>query len=787
MRQKRQLAIPVLLLLASLFLYLRYGAILTASPNQVIQGYGDGFNAYNLITWHAKYDSTYTAFEGMAYPYGDHVTIAAATPLLSNSLKFLKAIGLDLTDYAVPILHYSILFSYLVCAIFLYLIFSRLALPPWYSIIIAIALTFLSPQSERIFGHLGLAHVYAIPATIYFLMRFDEKPSWSRSICLMLCLLLNSLIQFYFFAIIAFLIGIFYFFTFLKKTKTAGFSQQDFWFYTKHFSIQVLVPFLLFQWWLAQYEVPDRPLKPYGYTIFISYWEGLFLSLRMPYYQWINDHIIKIREVNFEGLAYAGIVAFVVFLRMLYHWLRHFFQQSFFQKLAVIPKEQGLSPTESSLFKGLKEWVYDDADFLRRLFATAFVLVLFSFGLPFVIPKLEFLLDYSGPLKQFRSVGRFSWIFYYVINIIAFTYLYRRFWHKGKWGKVAIGLALAFLIYESWQFNHSRPYAMESIEEWKEGKSFTETTDIDFSKFQTVLPIPYFNVGTDNFSVDLRGYIQQKSLTLSMQTGLPSMASMGNRSSITRAYKLFQAAAEPYRIPTVLNDFKDELPILLMVDTNNLWQYSHLIEATNFLAQKDALRFYEMPLTSFQTRIDNVKQRIQAELQNDTLYALNGFLSTDSIPYFIYKNFDEQSASDQYKGTGALELNISQAQSILKEKLPNAQKGDTWLVSFWCNLKAYPKATTFVKIKEFHPTTNAFLSEEIPQIRNFIPVMDNNYWALFEFPLKIRESGLIEISLFHKDIKNQTFLLDELLIRRGNVHLYNTDNQLVKDNRWYEF
>ncbi len=793
MRQKRQLGLLTLLLLTSFFLYLRYGAILTASQDQVIQGYGDCFNAYNLVTWHAKYDSTCTAFEGMAYPYGDHVTIASAIPLLSNGLKFFKMVGLDLTDYAIPALHYSILFSYLICAIFLYLIFSRFALPPWYSIILAIALTLMSPQSERIFGHLGLAHAYAIPMTLYFLMLFDEKPRWWVSICLMLTVVLTSLIQFYFFAITAFLIGIFYFFSFLKKVKLAKndtgkwvFPQKAFWLYASHFTVQVLLPFLIFQWWLVQYEVPNRPTKPYGFTIFVSYWEGLFLSLRMPYYQWINDHIIKIREVNYEGLAYTGLVAFVVFLRMLYHWLRHFFKKSFFQKLAVIPKEKALSPTESVLFKGLKKWIYDDADFLRRLFATAFVLVLFSFGLPFVLPELEFLLDYSGPLKQFRSVGRFNWIFYYVLNIIAFVYLYRRFWHKGKWGKIVIGLALVLLIYESWQFNHSRPYTMDSVEELQRGKSFLETTDINFSRFQAVLPVPYFNVGTDNFAVNVRGLIQQKSLVLSMQTGLPSMASMGNRSSVTRAYKLFQTVAEPYRVPAILADFKDKRPILLMVDTNYLQQHTHLIEASNFLAQKNALHFYEMPLSAFQTRIDRLKQAIRRELKNDSLYALNSFLSTDSIPYFVYKNFDGQPASDQYKGIGALELNISRKQAIFKGKLPNAQKGDTWLVSFWCNLKAYPAATTFVNIKEFDPVTNATLSKEIPQIRHFIPVMDNNYWALFEFPLKIRGNGVIEITLLQKDMKTQPFFLDELLIRRANIHLYKSDNQLVKNNRWYD-
>ena len=118
----------------------------------------------------------------MGYPYGEHVTIASTIPLISNVLKFLKSVGLDVTDYSIPILHYSMLFSYLICAIFLYLIFARLAIPPWFNIIVSIGLTMMSPQAERLFGHYGLAHLYAIPATIYFLMRFDERPIGGRAL-----------------------------------------------------------------------------------------------------------------------------------------------------------------------------------------------------------------------------------------------------------------------------------------------------------------------------------------------------------------------------------------------------------------------------------------------------------------------------------------------------------------------------------------------------------------------------------------------------------------------------
>jgi hypothetical protein len=791
LRQKKQLGLLLVILLSCIVLYIRFGSILTAAPHQVIQGYGDAFNAYNLVTYHAKYDPTYTAFEGMAYPYGDHVTIASAIPLLSNSFKFLKAMGLDLTDYSVPFLHYSMLFSYIVCAVFLYLIFYRLALPPWFSIPLAIAITFLSPQTERLFGHYGLAHLYAIPATIYFLMRFDEKPSWWASIGLFLTVLLTSLIQFYFFAITAFMIGAFYFFSFISKMRIVNngkkewhFPKSAFFKYALHFSFQVLLPYLLFLWWFAQYEVPNRPDKPYGYTLFITYWEGLFLSLRMPYYEWIDQHLIPIRKVNFEGLAYTGLVAFGVFLTMVVFWFRHFFRQSFFKKLSFHSADKAGTPSDSELefTKGLDNLVYNDADFLRRLFAMAFVLLLFSFGLPFSIPSLEFLLDYAGPLKQFRSVGRFNWIFYFVLNIIAFTYLFRVFKDKKLW----LAIPLLLLVYESWQFNHARRFSMDSVGAFKSKTYYKDKTGIDFSKYQAVLPIPYFNVGTDNFNAKVHGRIQQSSLTLSMETGLPLLASMGNRSSVSRAYKLFQTLAEPYQVPSIFEDFKNSKPLLLMVDTSFTANFPNLDEGTTFLTEVNAMRYYELPLAAYQKRVNNRKREIQQVLAQDSLlFEKEGFLSRDSNNYFIYKNFDAEKASQQYRGSGGLALNIATEQILFKEKLTHFKKGERAIISFWCDLSKYPAATTFANIKLYHPETQALLWNFKPQVRYLIPVMDNNGWCLFELPIELPESeSILEIGLWNKEMKKSPFFVDELIIRKASTDIY--QKPLFKNNRWYE-
>ena len=106
----------ILVILMGVLLYLRFPDMLPTGHGKVIEPYGDGYKAYTVIAFHAKYDSTYSLFEGMNYPYGEHVVPAATQPIISNTLKLLRTWGWDFTDNVKDIIHYSILLSLLLCA-----------------------------------------------------------------------------------------------------------------------------------------------------------------------------------------------------------------------------------------------------------------------------------------------------------------------------------------------------------------------------------------------------------------------------------------------------------------------------------------------------------------------------------------------------------------------------------------------------------------------------------------------------------------------------------------------
>ena len=77
------------------------------------------------------------------------------------------------------------------------------------------------------------------------------------------------------------------------------------------------------------------------------------------------------------------------------------------------------------------QYLFTEKDLgIITLLLSSIVLLLISFGLPFVIKGMEGFLSWTGPFRQFRSVGRFSWVFYYSIHLVLAISIYRFFKDK---------------------------------------------------------------------------------------------------------------------------------------------------------------------------------------------------------------------------------------------------------------------------------------------------------------------------------------------------------------------
>lgn len=753
----------LLLLPAILIIVLRFFEFFQTPNSRLIERWGDGLKNYTNVWYHVEHDSSYTAFEGMNYPYGDHLVMVDGQPLLANTLKWMDRNMLDVGDYTLGTIHFAMLLSVLGACWLLYLIFRRLQLPILYAVPLAIAITFLAPQMNRMTSHYGLAQVMALPAVLYLLLRFDRRPRLWISIALMGVVLAFSLIHLYFLLLLGGAIGAFLllrFFYHLRWRSLPG--------YALHATIQLIIPALLLFYWIEWTDpIEARNPNPWGFFAYRAYPEGVFTSMRMPYFRWIDQSLVDIRNLNGEARNYVGLVGGVVFLLLFFSWALARFRRA---PVMIEHERRG---------------------FLNKLFISALLVLLFSFGLPFIIPGLEGLLDYTGPVRQFRSIGRFSWYFYFAINIVAFVWLYawsRQAWRRRKGWFFA---ALAVLVTEAALFSIRLDVALEDFPQLENGLKLTEL-QIDYDDYQAVVTAPHFNLGSGNFWWEPEGFILHHTAMLGVRTGLPTTSAMLGRTALDHTLQQLQLVTPPYRRPRILDSFPDRRPLLLLWDKLELAKesdkYAHLNEASNLLFEERRLKIYELSLASFETRIRRRVARIQHEIETaDTLYTLNGLQSTDSVLNFVYQPMEEGPSGRAYYGKGGRKARLGDADPLYEGPLPAMAVDSQYVLQLWFDASQPLAARTRLELEEFRPRDGQILQRKSNVLDHMAKVFDSNGWAMIEWPLRRREArSHLRVRLYNGDLGDPFISVDELLIRPVRIDLYRqAEDVLWKNNLWF--
>jgi hypothetical protein len=760
----------LLILLTGITIYARFhDTFLQFGEKKMVEVWGDGLKTYTNTIYHVRYDSTYSYFNGMNYPFGEHIMAATELPGLAILVKFIDAHISQLSDaQIIDSVHLTLMLSMLLCSLFIYLIFNQLGIPWWFSIPMAIAITFMGPQTMRMKGHFGLGVLFVLPMIFYLLLQFEQKKKWKWSVWMALAVFISAQFHFYFFGIVAATILIylsvscvFNIFRTYQPQKLKIVSK-----YILHFAIMVGIPLLFFYFWMIFNDpVTDRSPKPFGFLHYRANWEGIFLMRELPFYDWINDHLIKIRPTQFEGRIYIGMVATAFCLWVFLKWS--------FQKFK----------------KGLFPFYINQQPYLYSLFFAGFLLVLFACAFPFSITGLEFLVDYTGPLQQFRSVGRFGWVFYFAINIIAVIVLYQTLssWKNQKWATALSLLIFVVFAYEAFQVSFLKKYTLQEVPYFNDDQPFNEIEGIDFSRYQAILPLPYFNVGSNNFEKSANGFATQRSFVMSAQTGLPITTAMMTRTSRNQTYKQWQLISKPFQRPVIFDEYTSEKPILLIwykkmkpVDVAN---YDHLRKGAKLIFEKKSVALYELPLSIFEERIEQTKTEILEEISTDSLHQVGTFLSTDSTENFVYQDFELRKVEKPFSGTGAFEGIANQNNILFERSFPNQTKDAPYTISFWTFLNQDRFGVAiFLEIEEIDQN-----GKTIQELKKYLgkeaKVFNTNGWVLSEFTFKPKSAeSSVRLNVRWNKIEAETIWVDDFLIRPSKVDIYKKGNNRIWKN-----
>jgi hypothetical protein len=732
-------------------------------PNQTYFGAGgDGLQAYYNAIYHVKYDNSYWKFNGMNYPYGEQVFFTGCQPLVTNILKLFHIL-----NYTVAVINIIMLSSIVLSALFLYLIFKHLRLPYLYAAIASTAIAFLSPQIDRLGGHYSLTYQFAIPLFLLLLLKFYKSPTLKKSFIIAILVFFMAGTHFYFYGLFA-IISVFYF-AVLFCCKEGKFSNLKLT--LKHFFIQLAFPFILIQILILFIdEVNDRTHLPYGYFEYISNMSGVF-STQGRIYSPILELLFKPTYPEWEGWAYIGIVSVIVSMFLLVFPLWIFYKRQ------------------------LSIFLANDNKIIIAFLAAAIIALLLAFGYPFNIKHLEFLFDYSGPLKQLRGIGRFTWVFYYVINIIAF-YVIANWATKQKTilKFTLLSIPLILVCYDAYtmsrgkqnQWNNRITLLQDKKNKLVENQWLNE---IDTKNYQALIMLPYIHVGSENIWLYKESEILKDVFIASLKTSLPIVNVFLSRTSLNQTYKNVQLIKEPYRKLEILADFKNTKPFLVFVRENELNEdEKRFLTRCKKIKQTPEFSIYEITVDTLKNLSANLYENAKNIFDTSKTYLIDGFNYTDCIKTFVYNGYEENINPHSFEGKGCYEGRIKDYNVIYKDTLPN-WKDENYSLSFWMDdftKDVYPR--TLVELTFSDSTGNVYGSDYFNPGNAFC-VLDKN-WALVErkFKLKIK-SDILTITLWCDKITDKKKLLriDNLLIKPDRDMFYKNIpyKQITVNNRVY--
>jgi len=736
------------------------------SPNKfLIDSYGDGIKNYFTYAYLIKNDNSFINTHSVNYPYGENFAYLDCQPLVAFSVKTLSLIFPFFKDYSIGLMHLFIILSVIIAFIFLFLIFKEYNVNKWLSVFASVLIITLSPQFYRIGGHYSLSYMWIIPATWYLVLKFFKKPSLKTYILIFINILFSfflhtylGLIAFSLFVTGSFLHTLFY----AKDIKKIEFLKAV---------AVAIIPVIIFYFVVNVTDThTDRTKSPVGLFVYHSNLKSIFLPTEEShkiFYNWLID-VPKKDEYDFEGYAYVGLfvnVSIIITLLLLLIFLIK-------RKISAITN------------------VYKKDILILLIICIIFLIIALEKPIEgFIV----WVVNYLPPLKQFRVLGRFAWVFYYLINIAMVIIIYR--WYKNFKIKFSIllFLPLIFIPIESYLFHRNfHRFVLQQPNVFNEKYLDNETKEIltylKNQNFQAIIPLPFFHYGSDDFIKEPEEQnTRYYSLLVSYYLNKSLVACNTGRTSVEETCRIFQILLPEFYDKPFKNEVKKEPFLIIHYKGEKLNKREEeilnlsdkIIETDNLLIKKisyENLFKYSLEKT--------INEYISV---NDSSFYKNGFFVTDTTSSVYYNGFEEYTSKIYHSGNSSLVGNKSFYNHLAEFKAGSLKDNEEYCASFWYYNKGNSRTHNMFVVEE---------TDENGQV-NWIYVVDprfstivDGYWSLVEMYFKVKNNKSV-YKIFSVPTKTwqDTFYVDDLLVRPINVNVFkvlkNKNNSILFYNNHF--
>ncbi|NNE56425.1 MAG: hypothetical protein HKN32_10420 [Flavobacteriales bacterium] len=380
------------------------------------------------------------------------------------------------------------LFSIPVTGFISFRIFHEVNRSTWLAVGMASFIALLGPQVDRMGGHYSLSYGFLLPLMILLLVRWIRDQEWRNATWLALLGVVSGLIHPYLTLMMGMFIMLAYAWALIQR-------QVQNWKAHIGWLIAGITPIVVIQLFVSLFDDRSgRPTDPWGFWVFMGDLKSVFAPQFGPL-KTIAKSFINYEQIQWETVAFVGSPVLVLIVVVIIQIIR---RRSLF----------GTNP-------------------LAFLIVPSSILLLFSFGLPFRwMPDFT---DNLGFLKNFRVLGRFSWPFVLVLSYAIFSVVK---WTSRPMTMLVSSVILILAIPEVVQ-KHAHLANKISAHPNVFAPSYDASCDRSLVEdFAAIMPLPYYHVGSERWSLEPDQNILKESMMLAYKTGKPLLSSIMSRSSM---------------------------------------------------------------------------------------------------------------------------------------------------------------------------------------------------------------------------------------------------------------
>jgi hypothetical protein len=623
----------------------------------------DGIKNYYTYLYYLKFDSGFH-FSGMAYPFGDLITFTDNQPLLVLTIKSLQYLGLNLNTYSVAIFNILLLLAFPITVLVLYKILKNYQVSNYYSFFIALAITFLNPQIERLAGHYALAYSFVIP--LFWLLDIkisSSKNKWLLVSLTIIIILLLTFLHVYYLALAL----IFFMFSAIAKVLLSNYAKPNLLQIAKTYIPLSFLPMIIFKLFMGVMDnVNDRVAFPYGFLSYRASYCSIFFNQNSPFDSYIPN-FLKVGKNDFEGHAYLGFYGLIFTAFVLYCFFKETYKN--------------------------KKWNFETLNFTYQVeFKPYIVLALLALcigaAFPLYMPPFDIIIEYITPLAQFRSPGRFAWIYFFIFSVFFYLYLYKLSQEEyNNWKKYLLPIILVISLFEGIKITHK---TLSHLNETTLADSFFEQNlspviskhNFNSSNYQAIIAFPFFTIGNEKAGFAGSNQSIFNAMKTSYQSGLPLVNYMMSRTGINQGLQIAQFTSNSFLPKAYLNYIDSIKPLLLIVGNDELSETEkEIVSIAQHISTINDIHFYSLN----PSEIKNIYQNKMNEVMNKKWHLIknqSNVFCLDSIAPFFYLKSNVNS-NELYKNNDAI-LNKSGDQIVYEGKFPIS---DSLAISYWGRAK----------------------------------------------------------------------------------------------------